>query len=91
MKNIPERKNIVNSHGYTLIEATIIAAVISILFIISVKGLYIAKANTDLYRTACQLEAILKNCQSLAMYTGNYYKIDFYPFLTGIAFMRKMK
>jgi len=81
MKNSHRSKNNVNTHGYTLIETIIIAAIISVLFIISVKGLYIAKANTDLSRTACQLEATLKNCQSLAMYTGNYYKIDFYPSL----------
>ena len=31
----------------------------------------------DLNRAAHQLESILKNCQSKAMYTGSDYKIDF--------------
>jgi hypothetical protein len=32
----------------------------------------------DLNRAAHQLEATLKNCQSKAMYTGSYYKIEFH-------------
>jgi prepilin-type N-terminal cleavage/methylation domain-containing protein len=67
------------ANGYTLIELMVVLSVLSILTITSLEGLFRSKANMDLNRAAYQLEAILKDCQSKAMYTGNYYKIDFYP------------
>jgi prepilin-type N-terminal cleavage/methylation domain-containing protein len=67
------------NNGYTLIELMVVLSVLSILTIASLEGLFRSKANMDLNRAAYQLEAILKDCQSKAMYTGNYYKIEFYP------------
>ena len=66
-----------NSNAYTLIELVVVVGVILLLFTLSFKGLFIIKENMDLNRAAHQLEAILKNCQSKAMYTGSDYKIDF--------------
>ncbi len=66
-------------NGYTLIELMVVLSVLSILTIASLEGLFRSKANMDLNRAAYQLEAILKDCQSKAMYTGVYYKIEFYP------------
>ena len=67
--------------GFTLIELLAVIGIISILVIVSTKGLLIIKENMDLNMVARQLEATLKNSQSLAMYTGSYYKMDFYPSL----------
>jgi len=69
------------SNGYTLIELIVGIIILSILTIITVKGLSGARANLELNREAHQLEATIKNCQSKAMYTGNYYKIEFQPTL----------
>jgi type II secretory pathway pseudopilin PulG len=68
-----------HSNGFTLIELVAIVGIISILLIVSFEGLFRTKENLDLNRTAHQLEAILKNCQAKAMYTGSYYKINFQP------------
>ena len=73
--------SIKRSNGFTLIELVVVIGIISILVIVSLKGLLIIKENMDLNRVARQLEATLKNSQSLAMYTGSYYKMDFYPSL----------
>ena len=67
------------TNGYTLIELMVVLSVLSILTIASLEGLFRTKANMELNRAAYQLEAILKDCQSKAMYTGVYYKIEFYP------------
>lgn len=75
--------------GYTLIELIIVVGIISILLVASLRGLLIAKQNLDLNRAAHQLEAILKDCQSRAMYTGSYYKIEFYPSLNRYRVYRK--
>jgi prepilin-type N-terminal cleavage/methylation domain-containing protein len=67
-----------SNSGYTIIELVVVTAIIAILTIVSFKGLFTIKQNMDLNRAAHQLEAILKNCQSKAMYTGSYYKIEFH-------------
>ena len=67
--------------GYTLLELVIIVGIISILLAASFRGLIIAKHNLELNMAAHQLAATLKDCQSRAMYTGSYYKIEFYPSL----------
>jgi prepilin-type N-terminal cleavage/methylation domain-containing protein len=67
--------------GYTIIELVVVTAIIAILTVVSFKGLFTVKQNMDLNRAAHQLEAILKNCQSKAMYTGSYYKIEFHQSL----------
>jgi len=68
-----------HSNGYTLIELAVVVGIISLLTILSIRGLLITKENMDLNRAAHQLEAILKNCQSKSMYMGTYYKIEFQP------------
>jgi len=73
--------SIKRNSGFTLIELVVIVGIISILLVISFKGLLNMKQNMDLNRVAHQLEATLKNCQSKAMYTGSYYKMDFYTSL----------
>lgn len=70
--------SIKRSNGFTLIELLVVIGIISILLVVSFKGLLNAKQNMDLNRAAHQLEATLKNCQSKAMYTGSYYKIEFH-------------
>jgi type II secretory pathway pseudopilin PulG len=70
--------SIKRNSGFTLIELVVIVGIISILLVISFKGLLNMKQNMDLNRVAHQLEATLKNCQSKAMYTGSYYKIEFH-------------
>ncbi len=65
------------TNGYTLIELMVVLSVLSILTITSLEGLFRTKANMELNHAAYQLEAILKDCQSKAMYTGSNYKIDF--------------
>ena len=70
-----------NNNGYTLVELIVVITVLLILVSLSLKGLTGAKDNMALNREAHQLEATLKNCQSKAMYTGNYYKIEFQPTL----------
>jgi len=67
-----------DSNGYTIIELIVVLGIISILIIVSIKGLFTIKQNMDLNRVAHQLEATLKDCQSKAMYTGSYYKIEFH-------------
>jgi prepilin-type N-terminal cleavage/methylation domain-containing protein len=67
-----------SNNGYTIIELIVVTAIIAILAAVSFKGLLIIKQNMDLNRAAHQLEAILKNCQSKAMYTSSYYKIEFH-------------
>jgi len=71
--------NIKRSNGFTLIELLVVIGIISILLVVSFKGLLNMKQSMDLNRVAHQLEATLKNCQSKAMYTGSYYKIKFQP------------
>ena len=71
--------SIKRSNGFTLIELMVVIGIIAILLVVSFKGLLIAKENMDLNRAARQLEAALKNCQSKAMYTGSYYKMEFQP------------
>ncbi len=73
--------NIRRNTGYTLLELVVIISIIATLLVTSFRGLLLAKENLDLNLAAHQLEATLKDCQSLAMYTGSYYKIDFYPSL----------
>jgi prepilin-type N-terminal cleavage/methylation domain-containing protein len=73
--------SIKRSNGFTLIELLVVIGIISILLVVSFKGLLNMKQNMDLNRVAHQLEATLKNCQSKAMYTGSYYKMDFYTSL----------
>jgi len=73
--------SIKRSNGFTLIELMVVIGIISILLVVSFKGLLNMKQNMDLNRVAHQLEATLKNCQSKAMYTGSYYKMDFYTSL----------
>lgn len=70
-----------SNSGYTIIELVVVTAIIAILTVVSFKGLFTVKQNMDLNRAAHQLEAILKNCQSKAMYTGSYYKIEFHQSL----------
>jgi prepilin-type N-terminal cleavage/methylation domain-containing protein len=70
-----------SNSGYTIIELIVVTAIIAILTVVSFKGLFTVKQNMDLNRAAHQLEAILKNCQSKAMYTGSYYKIEFHQSL----------
>ncbi len=70
--------SIKRSNGFTLIELLVVIGIISILLVLSFKGLLNMKQNMDLNRVAHQLEATLKNCQSKAMYTGSYYKIEFH-------------
>jgi len=70
-----------SKNGFTLIELAVVVGIISTLTIVSFKGLLNMKQTMDLNRVARQLEATLKNCQSKAMYTGSYYKMDFYPSL----------
>jgi len=71
--------SIKRSNGFTLIELLVVIGIISILLVVSFKGLLNMKQSMDLNRVAHQLEATLKNCQSKAMYTGSYYKIKFQP------------
>jgi prepilin-type N-terminal cleavage/methylation domain-containing protein len=75
--------NSINSskNGFTLIELAVVVGIIATLIIVSFTGLLNMKQNMDLNRVARQLEATLKNCQSKAMYTGSYYKMDFYTWL----------
>jgi len=73
--------SIENSNGYTLIELVVTVGIILTLTFVCFDGLFTTKANMDLSLVAHQLEATLKDCQSKAMYTGNYYKMDFYPSL----------
>jgi len=70
-----------SKNGFTLIELAVVVGIIATITIVSFKGLLNMKLTMDLNRTARQLEATLKNCQSKAMYTGSYYKMDFYPSL----------
>ncbi|HOF02669.1 MAG TPA: type II secretion system protein [Atribacterota bacterium] len=70
-----------SNNGYTLLELIVVISIISALLLMSFKGLLIIKQNYDLNVAAHQLEATLKDCQGRAMYTGGYYKIDFYPSL----------
>jgi prepilin-type N-terminal cleavage/methylation domain-containing protein len=70
-----------SNSGYTIIELVVVTTIIAILTVVSFKGLFTVKQNMDLNRAAHQLEAILKNCQSKAMYTGSYYKIEFHQSL----------
>jgi prepilin-type N-terminal cleavage/methylation domain-containing protein len=70
-----------SNSGYTIIELIVVTTIIAILTVVSFKGLFTVKQNMDLNRAAHQLEAILKNCQSKAMYTGSYYKIEFHQSL----------
>jgi prepilin-type N-terminal cleavage/methylation domain-containing protein len=74
-KNSNNRSN----KGYTLLELMVVVSIFSVLLVTSYRGLVIAKENLDLNRTAHQLEATLKECQSFAMYTGTYYKVKFQP------------
>ena len=77
------------NNGYTLLELIIVAGIISILLVASFRGFIIAKHNLELNLTAHQLAATLKDCQSRAMYTGGYYKIEFYPSLNRYRVYRK--
>lgn len=71
-----------SNNGFTLIELAIIVAIISFLLIVSFSGFMIAKQNLELSSAAHQLDATIKDCQACALYSGNYYKIDFYPSLS---------
>jgi type II secretory pathway pseudopilin PulG len=71
--------SIENSNGYTLIELVVTVGIILTLTFVCFNGLFTTKANMDLNLAAHQLEATLKDCQSKAMYTGSYYKINFQP------------
>ena len=77
------------NNGYTLLELIIVAGIISILLVASFRGFIIAKHNLELNLAAHQLAATLKDCQSRAMYTGGYYKIEFYPSLNRYRVYRK--
>ncbi len=70
-----------SKNGFTLLELMVVVAIVSILLVLSFKGLFIIKENLDLNMTAQQLAAALKECQSCAMYTGSYYNLEFYPSL----------
>lgn len=79
--NIHSIRHVRKNNGLTLIELVIVTGIIAILFLISFKGLYDVKESLNLNRAAHQLEGYLKDCQCQAMYTGNYFKMDFYPSL----------
>ena len=74
-----QNSNNCSNKGYTLLELMVVVSIISILLITSFRGIIIAKENLDLNRSAHQLEAILKDCQASAMYTGSYYWVKFQP------------
>lgn len=70
-----------SNSGYTLVELAIVTVIISVLLFTAFNGIMIIKQNLELSSAAQQLEATIKDCQASAFYTGNYFKIDFYPSL----------
>ena len=64
--------------GYTLIELMVVLGIISLLFGLSLNGLYNLIQWNKLNTAAALLSSELKNTQSRAFYEGVYYKIEFY-------------
>ena len=69
------------SKGYTLIELMVVAAIISILFGLSINGIDSLIQWNKLNTAAVLLSSELKNTQSRAFYEGVYYKLQFWPTL----------
>ncbi len=65
--------------GFTLIELMAVVGIIAVLLTITGRAIFIVKQNCDLNIAANQIEATLKDCQASALYSGNWYKVYFWP------------